>query len=291
MNLQRFYIYRIRQIIRKKVFLLIPLFILIILLSVFLLKPHILPEKRVRILKINIDSLITSDNLNIDRLIDDLEGKNYDGILFVLNSPGGNLDILRIVNTLESIDTPKFCYINGEATSAAYWLCVHSDYIIARPDSIVGSIGAYIEVIDISKLLDKIGINVSIIKSTPYKDIGSGYRPLTEFELEYLKRVVERVTDDFVRDIASRRNISNNISLSGLWFLAKDAKDMNLIDDIGEYEKMLDYISKFYNTSKENIVFINKEYKYKKPWYSNIFNFRGFIEEIASKVLITKIFI
>jgi len=291
MNLRELFIYRLRQIIKNPLFFIILLVIAIFIILFLYIKPIPFYEKKIRILTITINSEITSDRIDIDKLIEDIKNPNYDGILFIINSPGGDLDVLRIIDTIKKTNKTKFCYINGEATSAAYWICSLSDYIIARPDSIIGSIGAYIIITDISGLLNKLGINVSIIKSTPYKDIGTSYRTLTEFEKEYLLNITRDVTNMFIEDVISNRKIKDNISLSGLWFLAYKAKELGLIDEIGGLEDMINYIANYYNVSKEEIQIVGKRYEYKKPWYYSLLNFNSFLKEIYKNSIKAKILI
>jgi len=290
MNLLRSFIYQLRRITKRPLFFII-LSVLFSLIALFYISDLIFFKKKIRILEIIIDSEITSNKIDIDKLIYDIKSQNYDGILFVIDSPGGDISVLRIVNAIKSVNKAKFCYINGEATSAAYWICSLSDYIMAREDSIVGNIGAYIMIIDTSGLLNKLGINVSIIKSTPYKDIGTYYRSPTEFEREYLLNLTQEITNMFVEDVISNRRIKDNISISGLWFLSYRAKELGLIDEIGELEDIVDYIANYYNVSKRNIEIIRKDYKYKKSKYLGLFDFSSFLEEVGKYVIRTKIFI
>jgi len=291
MNLRELFTYQLRRIIKKPLFFIVIAVIAILLIFFLYIKPTIPYEKKIKILKIEIDSVITTSNINIDKMLEDIKNLNYNAILFVINSPGGDLNILRIIDAIKKTNKTKFCYINGEATSAAYWICSLSNYIIARPDSVIGSIGAYVIITDISGLLNKLGINVSIIKSTPYKDIGTSYRSPTEFEKEYLLNITRDVTNMFIEDVISNRKIENNISLSGLWFLAYKAKELGLIDEIGELDDMMNYIANYYNASREKIEIIRKSYEYKKPWYSLLFNFNDFLENIYENIIKAKIFI
>jgi len=290
MNLLRSFIYQLRRITKRPLFFIITL-TLASLIVLFYIGGLILFKKKIKILEIVINSEITSDKIDIDGLIYDIKNQNYDGVLFVINSPGGDISVLRIVDTIKKVDKPKFCYINGEATSAAYWICSLSDYIMAREDSIVGNVGAYIMLVDISGLLNKFGINVSIIKSTPYKDIGTSYRSPTEFEIEYLLNTTQEITNMFIEDVISNRKIRDNVSISGLWFLSYKAKELGLIDDIGELNDIIDYIASYYNTSKSDIEIIRKSYEYKKPRYLNLLDFSNFLEEINKYIIRAKILI
>lgn len=254
----KYYIYQLLQKIKskKKIFLLF----LIVFLILFLI-----PEKKkVNFLLIEIDGTISSEKFDFDKMIDEIKNPLYDGIILKISSEGGTLETIRLINILKNINKTKICYINGIATSAAYWICSLSDYIIARSDSIVGNIGVYFVLTDLSDFLKKIGINITVIKGTPYKDIGSPYRKISEFEKEYIEKLVKNITNEFINDVKKRRENIKEIALSGLWFISYDAKEVGLIDKIGEFDEVKKYISKKYNIDERDIRIIKKSFEIRK---------------------------
>ncbi|MEM4819378.1 MAG: S49 family peptidase [Nanopusillaceae archaeon] len=286
----RYYIYRLLQKIKNnKKLLVIFIFLFLILAFYFYLQSLILEKEKYVFLIVDIDTTISSKNLDIDSLLRELKNPQYSGIILKISSEGGDIEVLRLVNSLKEINKTKICYIDGLATSAAYWICSLSDYIIARPDSIVGSVGAYTVILDLSGFLEKFGINVTIIKSTPYKDIGSFYRKLTDFEKEYLEYVLKSLTEKFIEDIKLKRQNINDIAFTGLWFLAEDAKRYGLIDEIGEFEMVKKYIIERFNITEDLILFRIKDFKRKKFSILDIFFklFNNFLYDSLSK----KIFI
>lgn len=286
----RYYIYRLLQKIKNnKKLLVIFIFLFLILAFYFYLQSLILEKEKYVFLIVDIDTTISSKNLDIDSLLKELKNPQYSGIVLKISSEGGDIEVLRLVNSLKEINKTKICYIDGLATSAAYWICSLSDYIIARPDSIVGSVGAYTVILDLSGFLEKIGINVTVIKSTPYKDIGSFYRKLTDFEKEYLEYVLKYLTEKFIEDIKLKRQNINDIAFTGLWFLAEDAKRYGLIDEIGEFEMVKKYIIERFNITEDLISFRIKDFKRKKFSILDIFFklFNNFLYDSLSK----KIFI
>ncbi|MEM4571131.1 MAG: S49 family peptidase [Nanopusillaceae archaeon] len=267
----KYYIYQLLQKTKKynKIFFLI--IILLFLTFYFYFTDLFFIKNKYKFLVIHIDTLISSENLDIDSLIREIKKQDYYGIILKVSSSGGNIEVLRIVNSLKEVNKTKICYIDGLATSAAYWICSITDYIIARPDSIVGNIGAYITIIDFTGFLRKIGVNITIIKSTPYKDIGSPYRELSDFEREHLKNLLNFLTEKFVEDLKSKRSNISDLALSGLWFIAEDAKKYNLIDEIGEFERVNSYIIERFNLSEDKIVFKNVYFRRRKSSFLDLF--------------------
>lgn len=211
-------------------------------------------KKVVYVLKL--EGEINSDKIDLNLLRDIIYNSNYDGLILYINSPGGDLTILDILDIFKQNKKPSVCYIDSQATSAAYWLCSQANYIIAKPSSIVGNIGAYIMKTDISGLLKKLGINVTIIQSTRYKTMLSIFTPLNEDEYDYLRYLVDEVSNMFVNDVLSKRNITNeSLALSGLFFISYDAKKLGLIDSIGFYSDAKKEIAKLLNISESDISF------------------------------------
>lgn len=272
MKYLKYYIYQLLQRIKNSKKLIFLFFlILFLLLAIYFYKSFLKLGPKYYFLVINIDTLISSDELDIDSLIREIKDPKYYGIVLKIASGGGGIEVLRIIDSLKEVNKTKICYIDGLATSAAYWICSLSDYIIARADSTVGNIGAYITIMDISNFLKKLGINVTIIKSTPYKDIGSSYRELSDFERQYLQNVLKNLTERFIEDLKSKRGELEDIAISGLWFLAEDAKRYNLIDEIGEFERVKSYIVEKFNISEDSIVFEFRSFRKRRGSLLDIF--------------------
>ncbi len=263
----------------KKFLLVITLLsIIFILFFIFSLRLH---ENKKTVLILKIDDVITYDNLDIDSIVKTINSSKYDGLIFYINSPGGDISILKILYYLDKINSsiPIVCYIDHQATSAAYWLCSKSDYIISSPDSLVGNIGAYAIFIDSSKLLEKIGINITIIESTPHKTIGNVYYPLDDEEYKFIQETLDNITKMFIDDIKSKRNIHNEkLAFSGLPFYSFQAINIGLIDEIGDINSAKRKISELLNVSEDKINFIEVNFKVKKGILEKLLLFNSLFE-------------
>lgn len=134
-------------------------------------------------------------------------------------------------------------YVAGSCASACYWLGSVSDEIIINNTGIAGSIGAMLEVIDDTQLLEKYGIKKTVYKSevSPNKN--------SESELQTL---VDRLGEEFVADVAKNRKVSfdtviKNYGQGGL-FVGKDAVIAGLADRVGTFEEVL----KSFQTNNQN---------------------------------------
>ena len=63
------------------------------------------------------------------------------------------------------------------AASGGYITAIAGDHIVAQQTSLVGSIGVLFQYPNVADLLDKIGVKVETVKSTPLKAAPDGYEP------------------------------------------------------------------------------------------------------------------
>ena len=184
----------------------------------------------------------------VDNLIDDVDYiknlKGLKGVIIYADSGGGQANgISEASGIIKSINLPMKTYVAGSCASACYWLGSVSDEIIINNTGIAGSIGAMLEVIDDTQLLEKYGIKKTVYKSevSPNKN--------SESELQTL---VDRLGEEFVADVAKNRKVSfdtviKNYGQGGL-FVGKDAVIAGLADRVGTFEEVL----KSFQTNNQN---------------------------------------
>ena len=181
------------------------------------------------------------------------ENKNYKGILLVIDSPGGvaapSLEISYKIKKI-SKEKPVVAYIENLGASGAYYIASSSNYIIANPQAIVGSIGVIITIPQIYKALDKLGINMVSIKSGKYKDALSPFKELNNEQKKYIQDLVMEYYKQFVKDVSQNRNIAYQELYKiadGRVFSPFTAKNYKLIDDIGTIDDAKEKIKQLVN--------------------------------------------
>lgn len=195
-----------------------------------------------------------SDYVN---LIDSLRlDKRTRAVVLEIDSPGGSAPasdyLYRSVARLAA-DKPVIAFIRGLGASGAYMVSCAATKIIALPGSIVGSIGVISINPVLKDLLSRIGIEMAVTKSGPYKDMGAFYRDATEEEREKQKELVTQFFDDFVELVAHSRKLSVEEvrkHATGEIYTGKQAKERGLIDELGDMETALDLASKLGNVPK-----------------------------------------
>lgn len=165
------------------------------------------------------------------------EDKRIKGVLFEINSPGGSpVATEEIVRAIEKLKRkkPAVAWIADVGASGAYWIASSCNKTYADALSITGSIGVYSASTDLSRLYDWLGINITIIKSGKYKDMGSSSRGLTDEEKKILQNVVNITHNHFIKSVAKNRGLDIDYVrklATGRIYIGEEAKKLRLIDD------------------------------------------------------------
>jgi protease-4 len=158
-------------------------------------------------------------------------------IVLDIYSGGGNVVASReLMRAVKRTEKPVVAWIGEVGASGAYYVASAADKIVADEDSMTGSIGVIMFVQHYYDLMDKIGVNVTVIKAGDSKDIGTPYRPMTEEEKAELQRMIDKVYISFMSDVAENRNLDldyvKNVSRGNI-YLGVEAKEIGLVDELG----------------------------------------------------------
>ncbi len=169
-------------------------------------------------------------------------------IVIDVNSPGGSpVASEEIMNTINNTKKPVVIWISDVGASGAYLAASSADKIIASPSSMVGSIGAVMELTDLSKYYQQNGVNKYSIKAGQYKDLGADYRPLTTVERNMLQGMVDQDYNHFIDIVSENRHLDTNYTNSiaqGKIYTGTQAKDLKLVDETGGEKSATDMAAK-----------------------------------------------
>ena len=134
------------------------------------------------IARININGIIF-DNTEIVEIFDNLaKNDNVKSVLVKINSPGGTVvgseSLYVAINSL-SQKKPVISLMGEIATSGGYIVALASNYILARQNTLTGSIGVIVENQNFSELSEKIGVRTDTTKSGKIK---GGQNPLSPLD-------------------------------------------------------------------------------------------------------------
>ncbi len=195
------------------------------------------------------------------------EDESVDAVLFQVASPGGGLNASDIIHNevlnIKEAGKPVVVWISGLAASGGLYVSAPADWIVASPTSLVGSIGVIMQRMQVSELMDKIGIKVEPIKSGKMKDLGSPFRDLTPEEKQYFQNLIDTFHEKFVTIVSEGRGIEiekvREIA-NGKIYTVDQSKEYGLIDDIGYIEAALEKAQELAGLESANVI------KYKEPF-------------------------
>ena len=198
------------------------------------------------IAKVRIEGTITEDEELLERLKRIRESNSVKGVILSIDSPGGTTAggeaIFDAVRKLAA-DKPVVAQVGTLAASAGYMIASASDHIVARKSSIVGSIGVLVQFPDITGLMDKIGVKLEEVKSSPLKAEPSPFNPTTDEERAMVRSMILDSYDWFVGLVAERRPLTRSEAAAladGSIFTGRQALEKKLVDELGGERLFLD---------------------------------------------------
>ncbi|MBI4360546.1 signal peptide peptidase SppA [Candidatus Micrarchaeota archaeon] len=180
-------------------------------------------------------------------------------VLFLdINSPGGSAVASKeIYDALSESEKPVVAYLGEIAASGGYYVAAGSDFVIANPNTITGSIGAITDVVNYQGLLDKLGVTQEAIKSGQLKDIGAGYRNLTAQERLLLQGLIDETFQNFKADVEKGRQAKLTAfyqeTLDARILSASQAQKAGLVDAIGSRQSALQKAAELGGLNAESV--------------------------------------
>ncbi len=200
------------------------------------------------IARIHIDGLITGDEATL-KLLDDLaKSSRVKGVIIRIDSPGGTTaGSEAIYEKIRKIakDKPVVAVMDTVAASGGYITAIAADYIVARGNTITGSIGVIFSFPEVSKLLDTLGIRMEEIKSGELKAEPTPYKPMSDRVRQVSNEMVQESFAWFTGLVVERRKLSAErvkVLADGRVYTGRQAVTEKLIDALGGEEVALDWL-------------------------------------------------
>jgi protease-4 len=202
------------------------------------------------IARVRIAGLITGDQKTLDLLDDIAKSDHVKGLILRIDSPGGTTaGSEAIYEAIRRIarDKPVAAVMDTIAASGGYITAIAADHIVARGNTITGSIGVIFQWAEVSKLLETIGVQMQEIKSGDLKAEPSPFKPLSEKAREVSNEMVQDSFAWFTGLVAERRKLPLDrvkVLSDGRVYTGRQAVAEKLIDEIGGEDKAVDWIKK-----------------------------------------------
>ena len=170
------------------------------------------------------------------------EDDDVKAVVFRVNSPGGSADaseqIWHAMKMLQDKGLPVVVSMGDYAASGGYYISCNADYIYAEPTTLTGSIGIFGTVPNLSKIREKIGLDVDAVSTNKHSalNVNAIYKGMNPQEMALMQNMVERGYDLFTRRCAAGRDMTQDeikkIGEGRVW-LGKDALEIGLVDSLG----------------------------------------------------------
>lgn len=173
------------------------------------------------------------------------EDKSVGAVVFRIETGGGSslaADVMLREAMLTAKAKPLIVSMGTSAASGGYYASVAGNPIFANRATITGSIGIFYGKVDVSGLLQKLGVNMETYRSAPRADAESLYRPFTDDERRELGVKVKQFYDLFVARVAEGRNMKaedvDAVARGRVW-TGEQALERKLVDRIGGLRQAL----------------------------------------------------
>ena len=195
------------------------------------------PKKQIA--RVTIEGMITEDRAQLRMLKRIEEAKHVAGVILVVNSPGGTTtggealyEALRKISDKK----PIVAQFGTVAASAAYIAGLATDQIVARGNTITGSVGVIMQWPEVTELLAKLGVKMNEIKSGPLKASPSPFQPIDPASRKVTEEMIQDSHKWFLDLVRTRRGVST-AEIPGLEegrvFSGREAVRYKLADRIG----------------------------------------------------------
>lgn len=202
--------------------------------------------------------------------------KDVKAIVLRINSPGGSA--LASENIWQEIEKAKkagkvvVTSMGDYAASGGYYIACNSNYIIAQPNTITGSIGVFGMIPSFQNTLkNKLGVTIDGVKTNKHSDYGTGFRPMDETEMAVMQISVEDIYSTFTKRVADGRKMTvaqvDSIGQGRVWAGA-DAIKIGLVDKLGSIDDAIAKAAQLAKISKYAIVYYPKQ----KDWFTMLFS-------------------
>jgi protease-4 len=182
------------------------------------------------------------------KYIKELTENSHDkGILLHMDSGGGSMYhsdelYLALAQYKEKTGRPVHVYMSTMCASGCYWISMVADSIMANLVTLTGSLGVVISLTDMSGLFENLGLRAVPIDSGEHKSAGAVGTEITPEQEAVFQDITDEYYEMFVELIAKGRSMDVETVrelADGRIYSAQQALELDLIDEIGNWEKAL----------------------------------------------------
>src|SRR5580700_46461 len=202
------------------------------------------------IARITVKGLIQGDEERVRKLDKLADNEHVRAVILHINSPGGTTaGSEQLYDALKRLKEkkPLVVVVDGLAASGGYITALAGDHIIAKQTSLVGSIGVLFQYPNVADLLDRIGVKVETIKSSPLKAAPNGFEPTSPEARAAIESIIKDSYAWFRGLVQDRRNLNDDelqAVADGRVFTGHQGIGLKLIDELGDERTGIAWLAK-----------------------------------------------
>lgn len=164
-------------------------------------------------------------------------------VVLRVDSPGGGVvasnEIYAELRKLREAGKRLVVSMGPTAASGGYYISMAAERIYANPDTLTGSLGVIVSLLNYDDAFEKLGLREFVYKSGEFKDIGSPLRDPRPEEAAIWEALVDEAYQGFVDVIAEGRKLPRDEVLrlaDGRVYTGRQAQALKLVDALGNLE-------------------------------------------------------
>lgn len=177
-----------------------------------------------------------------------MESAEVEAIVLDFDSPGGmHQGTVELAEYLAEakVEKPIFSFTRTMMCSAAYYLAAGTDAIYASKSAVVGSIGTYIPMMDMSGLYEKLGLKAEVIADGKYKGAGYPGTSLSKEQRAQLQDVVNYASRAFKNHVLQYRRDVAEETMQGQAFWGEQGPETGLTDSVATLGQTIGDVRKY----------------------------------------------
>lgn len=194
---------------------------------------------RHHVARVEVSGLITDDPERNEMLRNIADSDSVQALVLRINSPGGTAagaEALYAALREIAAAKPVVAVMSEIATSGGYVAALAADHIVARGNTLTGSIGVIMEYPDLTRVMERFGVELQTIRSSELKAEPSPFRETNPQARALDEALVAESYGWFRGLVAERRGLKGaglDAVANGAVFTGRLALDKGLIDALG----------------------------------------------------------
>lgn len=197
-------------------------------------------------------------------------------VVLRIASPGGTATASEIVyreirRFKEERSVPVVAQLMGVATSGAYYAAMGADTVLAHPTTVTGSIGVIFSGVNVSGLLEKLGVEDQTFTAGERKDTGSPLRKMRPEEREQIQSILDDLHERFRAVVAEGRPQLRPERIAeladGRVYSAEQALGNGLVDGLADLPGAIGEARRRAGLAEARVVSFHRE----RDWRENLY--------------------